>query len=419
MIAQLYKKHFSSQPAGVRLVLLVTISIFLPLYATAAAIIASSVYILRRHQRRAALNASPYLHIAHVLWLLLLVVPLIYRNYIGFLCGAATILIFIIALYIKPFASVSLLNRVCDLCCVMSLFEAVTAVVERFLAPLLGPQSVLPLDLLLGREAVLAQFSRVSGVSYNPNFYAFIMEFIVVIAFYRLLTGRHPVFYIAVAAVNTAVIFLTDCRSAWAALFVGLLVLFALFKKKGGLIGLAAAVVAFGAAISLFPALLPRVTDVGRTTAIRMAIWKGAFADFLRHPVFGRGLLAYYQVTGVFITPHAHNIPLDLLECTGIVGFLLIIVYLVLALTEIVRASRSGGDPARAACALCFGCLTVTMVHGITDMPLMGLQTGMLFFLVMALRPGERLWLNKTLPDAKAGILKAVRARLPHSPNGR
>lgn len=357
--------------------MLLTASVFLPYVVTGVVVIAAVCYIFINAERRRALVATRYFVFVPAAGALLLAVPLVYRNYFGFLCGILFLLFLLLGLYVKSIATVPLLERFAAVCCAMSLVDAGAAIVEKIVSPGV----------------------RVVGLTYNPNFYAFLIEFVVIMAFYRLLTGGRRAFYGAVVVVNVVFLFLTDCRSAWAALFAGLLVLFVMLRKTKYLAGLGVCSAVFVAAVKYMPWLLPRILDFDRTTSIRMGIWKGAFADFLRHPLFGRGLLAYLQVSGDWITPHAHNVVLDLLECTGIVGTLLAAAYLTIVVVEIIRAFRGGGVPARAGCAVCLGCFAALLVHGLTDIPAMGAQTGLLFFLVLAMRPGTRIW---SLPQKAA-----------------
>lgn len=370
MIAELYRTHFADRPLREKIVLLLTASVFLPLAVTAPMVVACAVFLFASPAGRRELFGvlSPALVLLPVLWAELLIVPLVYRNYAGFGCAVYFVLVTLIAVFIRRGADARLAGLVCDVSCLMSLLDAAAAGVEILLRP----------------------ENRVEGLTYNANFYAFLIEFVLIFACYRFLTGRRRGLYAAVAAVNLAALFLTDCRSAWAALFLGLLVLFALLGKGKHVTGLAVSAAAFCAAVSLFPALLPRSHDFVRTYNIRLTVWAGAFRDFLAHPVFGRGFLAYLQVSHDLVTPHAHDIGLDVLECTGVFGAALVAAVFVPAVAECLRALKSGPE-SRGAAALVFACLTATLVHGITDMPIMGIHTALLFFLVLALRPGKRL----------------------------
>ncbi|MDP4109558.1 MAG: hypothetical protein Q8878_05960, partial [Bacillota bacterium] len=95
--------------------------------------------------------------------------------------------------------------------------------------------------------------------------------------------------------------------------------------------------------------------------------------------------LAFYQESGTSL--HAHNLFIELLECTGIVGTSIFAFFFILILRELISARRHGGKRVKARSALLQSLIASTLAHGITDMPVTGLQTGLFFFLILALRP--------------------------------
>ncbi len=97
--------------------------------------------------------------------------------------------------------------------------------------------------------------------------------------------------------------------------------------------------------------------------------------------------MAFYQVSGNIVTPHAHNILLDTLECDGIIGTAIIIFFFVIIIRQLIASYKSNIPEFKASAVLCCSIITATLVHGITDMPIMGINTGLFFFLLLAFRP--------------------------------
>jgi O-antigen ligase len=134
-----------------------------------------------------------------------------------------------------------------------------------------------------------------------------------------------------------------------------------------------------------------------------------AFTDFLKHPFFGRGLLAHYQLTGNKITPHAHNIYLDMLESTGIFGTSAIIFIFSFFARQLLQAYRQGDESVKARVALCGSAIAATMVHGITDAPIVGFQTGMMFALLLSMCP-KPVYITEALHRAKSSFAVSIKS---------
>ena len=363
-LKETFDAAFGEQPLQIKLIMVLAFSVFLPFFITVPVAIASVVCFFCIKKCRADIFHTPHLWLFCLLGFLLLTTPLIYRNFYGFGCGVLFSLYLVVVLVSGNVMTAALRDRLCDLFCTGSVVSFAAAVLEKLFLP----------------------GARVTALSYNANFYGYLCEILIIICLYRFVrTGKKA--YLAVAAANILGIFLCDCRSAWSGLLVGLIVLFAVMKMRKSLIG----VISLGAAIIgtmlINHSFFPRHGDIASTTQDRFRIWSTAFHDFLLHPIFGRGFLAMYQVTGNIVTPHAHNILLDLLECTGIVGTGIIIFFFIIIIRNLAAAYRTNADQNRAGVALCWSVIAATLAHGVTDIPIMGVQTGLLFLLIFSMRP--------------------------------
>lgn len=363
-LRQKFSLLFVKQPLYIKIIIILTISIFLPLFITIPVIIASFVFFLCNKASRKAILDTPYVTLLALMSVLLLATPLVFKNYYGFACGILLIIFFVFEISINYVMTEKLFRLLCDICCAMSVICFAVAVIEK---------------------AFNLQI-RVEAFTYNANFYGYIVELVILNCFYGFIRTKKPI-YLLIAAVNVSAVFLADCRSAWSGLLAGLIVLFAILKMRKSLITLLSISVTVVTVVYLNPSLFPRHNDIGSTTLNRFHIWNQAFNDFIHHPVFGRGLLAMYQVSHNIVTPHAHNLLLDLLECTGIVGTAVIIFFFVIIIRQLSASFRLGDRNTKRCVAICWSIIAATLAHGITDMPVMGVHTGLFFFLILAMRP--------------------------------
>jgi hypothetical protein len=363
-----------SMSTGTKLLTLLVSSIFLPSFPyypfqpSAIFSVVMVLYILLSSERRKAVYNNMHSHLLIVFLVLLLAVPLFYKNYYGLLVGLLLDFYFIIALYARSFMTTKLFMRIGDICCSMSIFCAIVGITQR----------------------LTGAYARVPSVFFNANFYAYIIELVIIVAVYRLLTNKnYKLFYLFTIAVNITMIFLTDCRSAWLGLFFGIFIIFAMLKKPIHMIVLTITVAAITISVFWLPWLIPRIFLLQRASTIRMDIWGKAMQDFYNHPLFGRGMLAFYQVSGNFITPHAHDIYIDALECFGIIGATIILTYIIKMITDIKYKFKTDSFQTKAAIAFVSGIICCTLVHGFTDVPYDGIQTGALLFILMTARSAK------------------------------
>ncbi|MFT8888499.1 MAG: O-antigen ligase family protein [Ethanoligenens sp.] len=225
---------------------------------------------------------------------------------------------------------------------------------------------------------------RAASTMFNPNFYGFICELIALACVWAVMQGLRPrwLFWAAIP-VNLLGIFLSGCRSAWLPVGAGVLLLLLLTGRKrafGAGVGIGAVI---GAALWLFPKIvMPRAANFDHSRYLRQIIWAEAWRIFIAHPIVGGGFLAYQFFSidaGEAFRVHAHNLPLDMLVNFGVVGMLLLCAYCIPAMVR--RAKQYRQDPT---VPLFFAVLLATVIHGVTDVPLLGIQSGPVLMLLVA-----------------------------------
>jgi O-antigen ligase len=183
--------------------------------------------------------------------------------------------------------------------------------------------------------------------------------------------------------------------SKWCLALAGVALL--LTQSRGGLIAFVAILVTHAClsardsktrirriAIVLFVCLLAaavagvffqRLGEIDDFTAVsRLAIWGGAFTVFARSPVFGTGFGNLRSLMGGLLnlpdgwTGDAHNLYLELLAETGLLGFVTFGILVVLALRDSLRQLRNTRDEFGHIIGLAvFAAICGVLVHGTVD----------------------------------------------------
>ncbi len=297
--------------------------------------------------------------------LLGLAVTVFYRNSYGFWTFVYFLLIVVFGMFVRANRSENFTQAVLALLAAVSFPACAVAAVQTIFD--------------------FSAFSdRAASTVLNPNFYGYMCELIVLACIWALFSHLKPrALFWAAIPVNLIGIALSGCRSAWAPVGAGLLLIL-FFKKKKRAFAIGCVIGVFIAAcLLLFPMLMPRAAAFSHSRYLRFIIWAEAWRIFCAHPLFGGGFLGYQLFSvhaGEAFRVHAHDLFLDILVNFGAVGTGLLSAYCVPAAWR--RAKRARIEPTA---LLFFAVLLATAVHGITDVPLLGSQSGPLLMLLVCL----------------------------------
>lgn len=222
----------------------------------------------------------------------------------------------------------------------------------------------------------------------NPNFYAFVLMIVLIICFnqiqFQLTFKNYPLmfFYIGAFMINFYAIILTGTRSILIALVLGLLLIVITQEKWLQLKVLVFLGAAFVFLIISNGDLLPRFMELSEHSGIRYKIWQTATDQILREPWFGKGLFTYEFL---FDRADAHNIFIESFLSMGVVGTFIFSTYIVEKVYKLSTQAYHLDYP------LILAVLSATLLYGVFDIPLFGIQTSMLFVAVLCLptRSGE------------------------------
>jgi putative inorganic carbon (hco3(-)) transporter len=153
-----------------------------------------------------------------------------------------------------------------------------------------------------------------------------------------------------------------------------------------------------------------RLQDVDEfTQTTRLALWGAAGAMFLGHPILGVGYGNYRSLYNDYlpgITPDqldAHNLYLQFLAETGVVGFMAFCILMVTFARIAINLARQADSFYRLVGVGLGGALAASLIHGVVDYIFNASpQFGALFWLVLALGTvawGE--WRSRSQPPGK------------------
>ena len=345
---------------------LAALLLFLPFPVGGMATGASAVNELARPSRWASL--FPRRRWPLLLWVVITVVMTVWnRNWYGLGTFVCFLLVLVFAAQVRACRSDALAQSAVAALAVGSAPACAVAALE-----------------VLFRSSSLAPGGRAASTVLNSNFYGYMCELIAVACFWALLSGLSPRWlFRAGFFVNLAGLWLSGCRSAWPALGAALLLLLVLKSQRRSFLVLIIVCAAVAAVVLLFPFVIPHDANLSHSQYLRAIIWKEALRIFAQRPVFGGGFLTYQLFSthaGEAFRVHAHNLYLDALDNFGVAGVGLLALVCVPAA---LRRARALGTDRQA--SLFFAVLLSTAIHGVTDVPLIGTQTGPLVMLLLAL----------------------------------
>ncbi len=348
------------------------VSIFLPYALTATVLMFLALYVLINKQTRQAVFVHAGCNALKLFFLYAISVPFFYGNWRGMITGIGFVLALVLGLYLRSVMTrgryESTLTRVCTL----SLTSAGYALFEAFLN-------------YISRNG---HIHRISAVFSHPNYFGTVAATVIVICAYKVLTSEeNKVYFCFIAAANIVSLYLCKSMFAFIEVFIGILVLLAVLKKKKLLALWLSAAVFMGAMIFIFRVgLIPRLSDVEITVRLRQNIWRLAIDQIKSDPFFGHGFMSFNYLFDTTIrsrqVAHAHNIYLDMLLNFGLVGSALFLVYFARYYLAVVLAWVR--DKRNVSAALILAVTAANLVHGATDLTLLWVQTLPLFLIILS-----------------------------------
>ena len=294
-------------------------------------------------------------------------VAIYFRNLIGFFCSIGFFFIIVISYFVRANVTERVYNRCLDICCYAAVPLSIATVIENLL------NSNIP-----GYTCKLWFF--------NENYFCSILAAIIIMCAYNATSHKGPVlkYYVCAAAAGVAM-YLGQSMFAFVEVFVGICVVLILKKKHTFLSVLLLTTVVCMFILFAVPDIFPRLSEINITSQRRVRIWNEAMPFIKENPIFGRGFLSFYQYAGqnpsLYQTTHTHNFAIESLISFGVIGTILLLLFLwsyyrqVMECKELLRNN--------VATTLILTISTAVLVHTMTDLTLLWIQTGLLYALIL------------------------------------
>jgi len=302
-----------------------------------------------------------------------IIIPCLYRNWIGVVVGIGVILALILGLFLRSIMTRVLYKKVLTLICLLSIMSTCCAISEKFIISLIDKSYF---------------NNRIAAMFFHPNYFGTIISTVIIICVYKIFASKgQKWFYYVIAIMNVISLYLCESMFAWVEVFIGITVLLIVFKKHkllavwlfGAILG---SYVIFGLNIDI----IPRLSDAGVTTMLRIKIWKSAIHQIRIAPLFGHGFMSYSYVNKSYylkrLIPHAHNIYLDMILNFGVVGTALLLWYFIKYYIAVIKICFKGKKTLIT--SLILSITAAALVHGLTDITLLWVQTMPLFLIVLS-----------------------------------
>ncbi|MDF2540800.1 MAG: O-antigen ligase family protein [Herbinix sp.] len=365
------KQYFDITNTKENIITLAAGTIFLPYIFTATILITLAIYIILNKDTRKLIFQHKDSGKLEFFFFFILIVPYAYGNWLGFIVGICIILAAVLGLYMRSIMTHEIYENVLTQICFFSIIGTSCAVTQKYIIPLLDHDY---------------STNRISAMFFHPNYFGTIAGTVIIICAYKILTGQEKKWmYYGIALMNVISIYLCKSMFAWVEVFVGITVLLYITKMHHLLVlWVFTAAVAGFVIFVLDIQLIPRLSEAGETFRLRIAIWDYAMEQIKESPIIGHGPMSYVFLSHKLgrVVPHAHSIYIDMMLNYGLAGVSIFLLYFMKYFTSIFRVCFKENQPRIN--ALILSVTAAALVHGITDLTLMWVQTMPLFVILIA-----------------------------------
>ena len=359
------------------LILIMSISLFLPHEINCAFLLASVIFIVLKRELVSSLDSMPGKWFLFIFFVLELIVSIVYQNWTGTLIVINFMGLFFYLAFYHKFIRKEVFTFCIDVIIVLMTAIGIYALFQFNEVSKMGGYAFT--DFVIQNSPK----RRITGVFQNANIFAMMIEVVLTLILYRFLQVKHILqkgVYFIVAIFLFVIMALTGCRAALIPLvFVIPILLFAAKEKRLLILYCICLMGVIGLVIAK-PTIIPRIDDIS-TIESRVKIWKTAIKGFKMYPIFGNGPWTYQRIYPFFHghkAVHAHNIYLDSLLSFGVVGFTLLAGFVI----ECIRSIRKVKSNDR----LLYGCMISLLViiglHGLVDGTIHPAKVMMLTFMI-------------------------------------
>lgn len=380
-----------------RLITILFASIFLPWPFTVLSMISGMLYILIKSDFMETIRRISFSKVLIAFSVYLFVISLLNSNWIGAGLSLGMFAMFVNVIHYRRYIHKDLFEQIIDIAIILSVVAIIVSIFEQlYYTSIIDGMGFFDIQNK-------PQF-RVHLYFFNANYYAMMILFIesfCIYKFFKIDKIKFRLYYAGMGILNLFALYLTGGRIAWLCLACCVLVMLAVNKwyKLFGLSIFAGA--GSVGLLALKPNLLPRLAAKGLAIERRKQIWQTAILIIQDSWLFGRGPLTYYNVYGSYTkeyiatygmesfkqyklgisSQHAHTMFLEPLVSFGLIGTIMLAIYLFMELKTIFKLMSKKIDLTLA--ALLFGAITIVITFCLIDFPIFWIQTGFVFLLLL------------------------------------
>jgi len=240
----------------------------------------------------------------------------------------------------------------------------------------------------------IAENFRSTSTFINPNFYGHISAFIALVSVYYIIDSIYKfkqnwklysikfIFYCVVLIINLISLRLTESRSAFIGLVIGLIFLLTVYDFKLFFIIVIPSLLFVYMNPEFLLKLFPRVDTIGLEAGIRIDLYLAAINEITHNILFGKGLYTMAFIIedyGMKYQIHAHNLILEVFLSSGLVGFILLTWHFIVPLFKPIEEWIKKDHPY---IPLVIGICALEIGNGFTDAVIVFPQTFILISLV-------------------------------------
>lgn len=371
------KERFSKEQL---MIIATALSLSTPFYICVPFLLLETLYLLYTKKIISAFKSTPKSKYLVIFMSLTLIVSLFYQNWIGVGCVVLIFIFVSLMFYYRKYINVEVFEFILDMLIALSILWAIYGLYEQMqILQRLGYDHF-TLKVFSRRE------NRLNSVFFNANYYAMMIEFIIMMIGYKLFGTKNikkQIYYFIVAGINFFLLYMTGCRTAFIATAVAVLV-FLIINKNYRICMLIAIICIIGCIyFAINPQQFPRVEKLIDNFTVRKKIWHAAIEGIKAHPLFGQGPMTYMMIFEKYnghVTQHAHSVYLDPVLSFGIIGIATLVPYIVDNCKRLFEVYKKRLNLRYV--ALVIACIVVILLHGLLDYTIFWVHTGLLFLMI-------------------------------------
>ncbi|MBQ6816493.1 MAG: O-antigen ligase family protein [Clostridia bacterium] len=363
-------------------VYLTAAAVFLPYPLAILLLLIMSVYILAKKNIKKEVFCHTGSFLIVVFSAFTAVTALCYKNYLGLMVSALFFLIFVVAFYIRSVMTTELFEKMLSLCCRFSIFASGVVLFEKIIY--FNSKTHRCYGDFFG--------NKLTSFYFSPTYLASCMAVVVLICAYKVINRKgNKKYYYLIAILSMLTMYFGGSMFIWVNVFAGLAV-YLFLSRHHKLLGLLFVLVTLGGVTLFFvPNILPRLSESMLTSDNRMLIWNLSVESIPQSIFTGRGFQSYGLIAlnlikqgadGVYSAYHSHNIILECLLSFGIIGSTIILAFMftffqkILICSHVLKRSHIS--------ILIMAVASGVLVHSIIDMPMLWVQTMLLYGLIFS-----------------------------------